>query len=589
MLTKLLMGCSGCVAALILAGVTEPAAAADTADQAFLQLTQKEWQWRKLQYSGEDEEDGQPSVNEHLPYVDPKVQTERLKYWQDVMKSLDKIPTAELTHDNQVSLAVYRDQINALINNQLYQEYEKPLNADTTFWTNLVGIAHQKLKTKTEYTAYIHQLNDMPRYFDDQMNNMQLGLKRGFTPPRVTLEGRDTSIRSAAEPQGETNPYYEPFKKMPASISAEDQSQLRAAGVDAINHAVIPAHLKLLKFFTEVYIPKSRTELAAIKLPDGQRYYQSKIKEFTTTDLSAEEIHAIGLSEVAKIHAQMEQTIADLKFKGSFAEFLAFLRTDSQFYAKSPDELLMHAAFIAKEFDGKAKDYFGMLPRARFAIKPVPMDMAPFYTAGRGGPGVYLVNTYNLPSRPLYALPALTLHESAPGHAFQMSLSNEHTDQPPFRAQGYLSGYGEGWALYCEKLGVEMGMYHNAYEMFGMYTYQMWRAARLVVDTGIHSKGWTRAQAQRYLHDNTALSDHEIETEVDRYISWPGQALAYYLGERTILLARARAEKALGSQFNLKAFHDTILALGSVPLPVLDSEIDRFIANGGKGPYPDIE
>jgi len=215
--------------------------------------------------------------------------------------------------------------------------------------------------------------------------------------------------------------------------------------------------------------------------------------------------------------------------------------------------------------------------------------MAPFYTAGRGGPGVYLVNTYNLPSRPLYALPALTLHESAPGHAFQMSLSNEHKDQPPFRAQGYFSGYGEGWALYCEKLGVEMGMYHTPYEMFGMYTYQMWRAARLVVDTGIHSKGWTREQAQRYLHDNTALSDHEIETEVDRYISWPGQALAYYLGERTIVMARARAEKALGKKFNLKAFHDTVLSLGSVPLPVLDAEIDRFIAAEGKGPYPDLE
>jgi uncharacterized protein (DUF885 family) len=249
----------------------------------------------------------------------------------------------------------------------------------------------------------------------------------------------------------------------------------------------------------------------------------------------------------------------------------------------------MRAAYIAKEFDGKSGDYFGYLPRARFAIKPVPTDMAPFYTAGRGGPGVYLLNTYDLPSRPLYALPALTLHESAPGHAFQMPISLEHKGQPEFRQKSYISGYGEGWALYCETLGVEMGMYHTPYERFGMLTYQMWRAARLVVDTGVHAKGWTREQAQKYFHDNTALSDHEIETEVDRYISWPGQALSYYLGEMTILKARAKAERALGAKFNLRAFHDAVLELGSVPLPMIEARIDRMIAEGGRGPYPDME
>jgi uncharacterized protein (DUF885 family) len=561
----------------------------DNTNQAFLKITQKEWAWRKAQYSGEDEEDSEPHGHDRLPKVDPKTQAQRLAVWLNVKEQLSHVKVNELTHDNQVNFSIYQGQIDALIASQLFKDYEKPLNADTTFWTNLTGIAHQKPKTVAAYETYLHQLQDIPRYFDDQIANMELGLKRGFTPPRVTLEGREGSIQSASEPLGEHNPYYEPFKSMPATISVEDQSKLRTKAVEVINHSVVPAHQKLLKFFTTVYIPGARTELAATTLPNGADYYRSKIREFTTTELTADEIHAIGLAEVSSIHAQMEDIIRQVNFKGSFAEFLSFLRTDPQFYTKTPDELLMHAAFIAKEFDGKAKDYFGMLPRARFAIVPVPPDMAPFYTAGRGGPGVYLVNTYNLPSRPLYALPALTLHESAPGHAFQMSLSNEHKDQPPFRAQGYLSGYGEGWALYCEKLGVEMGMYHTPYEMFGMLTYQMWRAARLVVDTGIHSKGWTREQAQRYLHDNTALSDHEIETEVDRYISWPGQALAYYLGERTILMARARAEKALGSKFNLKAFHDTILSLGSVPLPVLDNEIDRFIQNGGKGPYPDLE
>jgi uncharacterized protein (DUF885 family) len=248
----------------------------------------------------------------------------------------------------------------------------------------------------------------------------------------------------------------------------------------------------------------------------------------------------------------------------------------------------MKSAFIAKEFDGKASQYFGYLPRMRFAILPVPAAEAPFYTSARGGPGTYLVNTYDLPSRGLYSLPALTLHESAPGHAFQMPINMEQKNLPAFR-QVYIDAYGEGWALYCERLGTEMGMYHTPYETFGMLSYQAWRAARLVVDTGIHSQGWTREQAQQFLRENTALSDHEIQTEVDRYISWPAQALSYYLGEMAIWKARHKAEAALGSGFNVRAFHDTVLAMGSVPLQVLEDRVDLFIAQGGKGPYPEME
>jgi uncharacterized protein (DUF885 family) len=249
----------------------------------------------------------------------------------------------------------------------------------------------------------------------------------------------------------------------------------------------------------------------------------------------------------------------------------------------------MRAAWVAKRFDEVSGQYFGRLPRARFAIRPVPDELAPFYTAGRGGNGVYLLNTYNLPSRPLYNLPALTLHESAPGHALQMSLALEHKDQPEFRQHTYISAYGEGWALYCERLGDEMGIYQTPYERFGMLGYQIWRASRLVVDTGMHTQGWTRQQAIDYLLKYTTLPAHEVETEVDRYIAWPAQALSYYLGENEIVKGRARAEAALGKKFNLRAFHDTVLELGSVPMSVLNARIDRFIADGGKGPYPDDE
>jgi uncharacterized protein (DUF885 family) len=288
---------------------------------------------------------------------------------------------------------------------------------------------------------------------------------------------------------------------------------------------------------------------------------------------------------MAKIRAEMLDVIRQTGFQGDLPAFLQFLRTDPRFYAKTPEELLMRAAYIAKRVDGKVGDYFGYLPRSRFAIIPVAPEQAPYYTSGRGGPGVYMVNTYNLPARALYSLTALTLHESAPGHAFQMPVALEQKGRPAFR-NAYISAYGEGWALYTERLGAEMGMYETPYETFGMLSYQAWRAARLVVDTGVHAKGWTRAQAQAYLHDNTALSDHEIETEVDRYISWPGQALSYYLGEMAIVEARVRAEAALGSRFDLRAFHDTVLNLGSVPLPVLRARIDTFIAEGGKSPYP---
>jgi len=373
---------------------------------------------------------------------------------------------------------------------------------------------------------------------------------------------------------------------MPASIPPSEAADLRAQGVEAIRQSILPVYLSLLAFFREEYFPNAREALAAESLPDGKAYYRAKIKEFVTEDFAPETIHKIGVDEIARIHSEMLDTVKASGFKGDFQSFLKFLRTDPQFYAKTPEQLLKEAAWIAKEFDGVSGQFFGRLPRQRFAIRPVPEDEAPFYTSGRGGPGVYLVNTQDLPSRALYSLPALTLHESAPGHAFQMPLALEHKNLPEFR-RVYISAYGEGWALYCEILGTEMGIYHTPYDTFGMLSYQAWRAARLVVDTGIHSLGWTREQAQKYLHDNTALSDHEIETEVDRYISWPGQSLSYYLGELTILEARRKAETALGDRFDIRAFHDAVLQTGCVPLPVLREHIDAFIAGGGVGPYPD--
>jgi uncharacterized protein (DUF885 family) len=580
----------GC-AAVILASAVPAAAVEQSADARFKAIYTREWAWREAQFAGEDDEDTHNKpVKDHLPKLDPATQAMRQAYWENVLKEVEAIPEDKLSPQSQIDYEVYKPQLEVLINDQKFRDYEMPVNSDSAFWSDMsAGARDRHFEKLQDFKNYIAWLNDFPRYFGEQIDNMRSGLKRGFTSPQVTLKGRDLSVSAVIDAKGEDNPFYGPFKKFPATFSAADQADLKAAALKAVNESVTPSYVKLLAFLRDEYIPGARTTLAAEAMPDGKAYYRAKILEFTTLDMDPDSIHQLGLDEVAHIHAEMLDTMKETGFQGDLPAFLHFLRTDPQFYAKTPQELLDKAAWIAKVFDGKAAQFFGYLPRGRFTIKPVPAEIAPYYTSGRGGPGVYLVNTYDLPSRPLYSLTALTLHESAPGHAFQMPIALEHKDQPAFRREVYISAYGEGWALYSERLGVEMGMYETPYEKFGMHSYQMWRACRLVVDTGIHHLGWTREQAVQYMLDNTALAPHEIDTEVDRYIAWPGQALSYYLGEMTIWKARHKAEQALGSKFNIRAFHDTVLELGSVPMPVLTKRIDKFIADGGKGPYPDME
>ena len=472
------------------------------ADARLTAIYTTEWKWREQQLA--DNEDSQRPIENHLPKVDPVAQELRLRYWEAVQKKLDAIDRAELSPPQQVNYDVYRPQIKVLIANQRFRDFEMPANADTTFWTDIGYTARRPFRKVDEYKNWLGQLHDVPRYFHEQMDEMRAGLARGFTPPRVTMGGRDASISAVTQVAPEASLFYTPFKDM-QGVPAAEQVALRAEAVKTIRDTVQPAYGELLRFMRTEYLPHLRTTLAAEDLPDGKAFYRAKIREFTTVDMEPAAIHALGEAEVARLHGEMLVVMKETGFAGDFPAFLKFLRTDAQFYAKTPDELLMRAAWVAKKFDGKAAQYFGLLPRARFAIKPVPDEIAPFYTAGRGGPGIYLVNTYNLSTRPLFNLTALTLHESAPGHAFQMPLAQEHKNQPQFRQHTYISAYGEGWALYCEKLGLEMGLYETPYDRFGMLGYQIWRAARLVIDTGIHSQGWTREQAIKYLHDYTAL------------------------------------------------------------------------------------
>ena len=579
---------------LALAGMPATAAPADTtpcaqaaavapsaADAQFQAIHEREWAWRKVQNGGGSDEDGDSAeAPARLASVDAASQAARLKVWDGVLKDLDAIDATQLSAENRVNLAIYRPQVENLAAQVRFRSYEMPFNSDSSFWSNLGFMTRRPLRTVADYRSYIARLADVPRYFDQHVTNMRVGLQRGFTVPRAVLDGRDVAIAAVADLEDpEQSAFYDPLRKLPASIPATEQAALRAAARKAIADGVIPAYGELLGFFRNEYVPGARATLGASELPDGEAFYRQQIREYTTLDLTPAQIHRIGLDEVDRIQAQMNTIIKEVGFKGSFAEFLVFLRTDPQFYAKTPEELLSRAAWIAKRIDGELGKFVGTLPRGRFTIVPVPDDIAPFWTSGRGGNGTYWVNTYDLSSRALYNLPALTLHEAAPGHAMQGALAAEQDALPDFRRGTYISAYGEGWGLYVEKLGEEMGIYQTPYEHFGRLTYEMWRAARLVIDTGVHAQGWSREQALAYLRERTALSEHEVTTEVDRYISWPGQALSYKLGELAIVRLRGEAERELGDRFDIKAFHDMVLALGSVPLPVLDTQVRAFIAD----------
>ena len=580
--TLLLAGLSPiALAAPATAQTASATAEAGGADARLRALYDAEWAWRMNEYH-RVKQDEDWVAGDRLPDVDAAAQSRRLAYLEKTLAQLQAIPFDQLSPEERINAAVFRTNVEHDISDARFREWEMPFDSDSSFWTYLNP--RQGYRTAEEYRRYLNRMRDIPRYFDQHIVNMRAGLERGFSVPRVTLTGRDSSIVPFTNADPAQNPFYDAFETMPDGIPAAEQAALRAEAETVIRDAVAPAYAELLAFIREDYLPNTRTTIAAADMPDGEAYYHANIRQYSTLDLTPQQIHEIGLKEVARIQADMRATIAETGFKGDFKEFLTFLKTDPRFYAKTPEELLSFSAYVAKRVDGKIGDTIGLLPRGRFTILPVPDAIAPFYTAGRGGLESCLMNTHNLPARPLYNIPALTLHECAPGHSFQAALALEAPERPDFRGETYFSGYGEGWGLYTEWLGIGMGIYRTPYEEFGRQSYEMWRAVRLVIDPGIHAMGWSRDKAIAYLADHTALSQHEVETEVDRYISWPGQAVAYKLGEMTIRRLRAKAEKALGANFDQRWFHDTILALGSVPLPVLEQEIDRFIAAGGKKP-----
>ncbi|WP_090483052.1 DUF885 domain-containing protein [Qipengyuania nanhaisediminis] len=567
-------------AAVLIAAIS-PALAQDSADERLAALTDAFYDYQLDTYELVETDSGQTRQVDRLPAVTPIAQRDRATRYAELLQQLQALESQRLGKEARTNALVLRTLLEAEIGDARFAEWEMPLNSDSNFWSYLAGST--PYTSVEEYQNYIGRMRDLPRYLAEHTANARAGLDRGFSVPAVTLEGRDASIEAFVVEEPETSPFWKPFKAMPASIPEAQKERLREEAREAIGDHVTPAYAALLQFFRDEYLTRARSTIGASEFPEGRAYYAQQIRQYTTLDLTAEQIHAIGLEEVARIKSEMEQVKDEAGFDGTLEQFITFLRTDPQFVADTPDELMGVAAYTAKRVDDRLSDYFGFLPRYRHGIRPVDPAIAPFYTAGRGGLEYCQINTHDLPSRPVYNIPALTMHECAPGHSFQAAIALERDDAPRFRRQTYFSGFGEGWGLYTEYLGEEMGIYRTPYERFGKLSYEMWRAARLVIDTGIHHYGWTRDQAIDYLASHTALSDREVETEIDRYISWPGQALAYKLGEMTIRRVRAKAEEALGDRFDIRKFHDVVLSLGSVPLPALEARIDAFIADGGQG------
>ncbi|MFG0454431.1 DUF885 domain-containing protein [Shewanella mangrovisoli] len=496
------------------------------------------------------------------------------------LKALDR---NKLSKEDKINAQILEDQIQNEVDLYKYKDYYLPITAESGFHAYISSIAQGRFNTLEDYQNYLGKLKALPTYFAQQTHWLKQGLKEGITPPRATLKGFENSISAYILPV-EKSSYFKPFTQYPSHFTEAQKAQLTQEGLASVEQNVLPTYQAFYDFMTQEYIPNTRENIAANSLPDGDAFYENRVRYYTTLNMTSAEVHELGLKEVKRIRQEMEQVIKSVGFKGSFADFLHFLRTDPQFYTTSADQLLKEAAFIAKKADAMLPKYFGKLPRKPYGIAPVPAEIAPKYTSGRYSgsnrddePGYYWVNTYALDKRPLYELEALTLHEAVPGHHLQISLNSELSSLPDFRRYSYISAFGEGWGLYSEYLGLEAGFYQDPYSNFGRLTYEMWRAARLVVDTGMHAQGWSREQAIEFMASNTALSLHNVTTEIDRYITWPGQALSYKIGELTIKRLRVKAEQALGDKFDIRAFHDAVLENGSVPMSVLEQQINDFI------------
>jgi len=556
-------------------------------DQQLEILIAQHWEYSLKESPMSATSEGITKYNHLLNRVSKIDNDRRLKKEQHLLSQLEEIDQAELSVANRVNSQLFKWVIEGSIESYQLNLSRIPLNTFYSFFLGVLNMGNGlPMNTVKDYNDYIARLNEIPRYFNENIANMREGIDSRFTLPKIVVEGILPTVQAQIYEKPTDSSLYKPFLKMSSRLSNKEQEQLRESAKKAISKFAIPAFKKFAEFFGGEYLQAATVTLGAEQMNNGKAYYAYQIKKYTTIpNITAKEIHQTGLSEVKRIRAEMNEIIKETNFDGSFEEFTQYLRTDPQFYAKTPKDLLKEAAYIAKRIDYIMPEFFKTLPRMPYGVVEVPKEIAPNYTTASynsavvGGTrgGAYWLNTYQLDQRPLYELTALTLHESVPGHHHQSAISSELKNVPKFRLGLYFSAYGEGWGLYSEKLGVEMGLYDTPYDNFGRLSYEMWRACRLVIDTGIHAMKWSRQQGIDFLSSNTSLSPANVRAEVDRYISWPGQALSYKLGELQIWKLRKKAERSLGEKFDLRDFHDALLSNGALPLAMVEAEIDRYI------------
>ena len=550
-------------------------------------LLSADWAWQMTEFPERATLVGYPGQNARWTDQSAAAIERRKRYATERVRAVRSIDRARLGADDRLNYALFRRDAEMAVDGDRFPSELLPVTQMDGVQQSVSDVIDVMPATSVaQYEDIVARMNAVPALIDQTIALMRRGLERGITPPRITLRDVPDQVRNVIVDDPSASPMLAAFSKFPASVAESDRVRLRAAADRAYRDAVAPAYRQLLAFLTEQYLPGAREPVGLSTLPDGAAWYAYNVRRETTTSLAPSRIHETGLLEVKRIRAAMDSVIASTGFKGSFADFTKFLRTDTRFFYTDSASLVRAYRDVAKRVDPELVRMFGRLPRLPYGVVTIPAyaqksQTTAYYQQGSleaGRPGRYFVNTYALDTRPTWEMEALTLHESVPGHHLQIALAQELPNVPEFRRFGGYTAFVEGWALYSESLGTEMGFYQDPYSKFGQLTYQMWRAVRLVLDTGLHSMGWSRDQAIRYFVENSAKTEHDITVEVDRYIVWPGQALAYKTGELEIVRLRALAQAELGARFDIRAFHDEVLGAGPLPLELLDARVREWIA-----------
>jgi len=556
-------------------------------DEDLATLFTDAWEWQLAKYPVFASRLGDRRQNGQWQDLSLEAFERRHEDQRTFLRRLRAIDSAALTVDDQLNYDLFRRELENSIDGHPYKSYLMPMSQRGGVQSLESTAETVRLANVEDYEDWLARMAGVKKMIEQTMKLQERGRKSGYMPPKILMQRIPAQIGSQLVEDPELSPFFIAFADMPDTISEADQERLRQTAKDIIDESIVPAYRRFNRYFNDTYLPASRDSIGASSLPDGEAFYEYRTRLFTTTGMTPDEIHRLGLNEVKRIRGEMQLIIDELEFDGDFADFLHFLRTDPQFYYNTPEELFDGYLAVSKRIDPELVKLFGKLPRIPYGLRPIPDNIAPDTTtayynqpaADGSRPGYYYVNLYRPEVRPKYEMEVLSVHEAVPGHHLQIALQMELEETPEFRKYIDFTAFTEGWGLYSESLGYELGLYKDPYSQFGALTYDMWRAVRLVVDTGMHYKGWTRQQAIDFFMDNAAKTETDIVNEIDRYISWPGQALAYKIGQLKMLELRQKCEGALGDDFDIKAFHDEMLGAGALPMEVLETRMNRWLAN----------